>query len=235
MGCGRRAGSGNGVAITSRPITPPRGGLFRTLRPAWAAGFGRLALLRLPRDGPEQDLDLDLLLVSILKHHDLIEPFPMNRFSALLEGLILALNDVPAHGALSLFVVLDTSLERHIEDQQRGRHLVPFCQVEQLFSVLRGQRRGIDHAEAVQRQPLFDQETHQGKGLRIIALVALLVGHPATRPIRRNNLGGAEVPLGKRGFPATRGTAEHDNRRPEETKWFLAGILVVWNIFGAHR
>ena len=89
---------------------PPRGGLLRALEPAWTAGLRPLAPLGLPRDRPEQDLDLDLLLFAILKHHDLVEPFLRNRLLALLKGLKLALDYAPAHGTLPLFVTLDACL-----------------------------------------------------------------------------------------------------------------------------
>jgi hypothetical protein len=141
-----------------------------------------------------------------------------NRRFGLLKGLVLTLDDYPAHGALALFVALDASFERHIEKHQRGRDLVLSCQVEQLLPRLRGQRRRVNHAESVHCKPLFYKEMHQRKGLCIEALVTFVVADVGARPIRRNDLRGPKVPYGKSGFPASRRAAKHHYRRPEEAQ-----------------
>jgi hypothetical protein len=206
------------VAVTPRPALPRPRGLRRALKPSRGAGIGPLGTERLPRDRPKEDFDLHRFLVSILDQHHLVESFLMNRLFTLLKGLVLTLDDRPAHGALPLFVTLDAGLEGDIEEQQGGGHLVLFCQVDQLFPVLRRQRRGIDHAKPVQRKPLFYKEVHQRKGLQVVALVALIICDAGARPIRRNNLSGAKVPFGERGFPATRRAAKYDDRWPDEAK-----------------
>ena len=97
-------------------------------------------------------------------------------------------------------------------------NLVLLCQIEQLLPSLTGQRRRVNHAETVHRKPLFYKEMHQRKGLCVIALVTFVVADVGARPIRRNDLGGPKVPLGKCGFPASRRAAKHDDRRPEEAE-----------------
>jgi hypothetical protein len=172
-----------------------------------SACVGPLRTLRGLQYRPEKDFDLDPFQIAILKLHDLVEFFLMNRRFHLLKGLVLTLDDCPAHGALALFVALDASFQRHVEKYQSGRDLVLLCQVEQLLPSGSGQRCGVNHAESVRRKPLFYKEMYQLKGLCVEALVTFVIANATTRPIRRNDMGGSKVPLGKSGFPASRRAA----------------------------
>jgi hypothetical protein len=163
------------------------------------------------------DFDLDLFQIAILKLHDLVESLLANRFFGLHKGFVLTLDNWPAHGALALFVARDAGFQRHIEKQQRGGDLELLRQVEQILPRLRGERRGVNHTQTVHRKPLLDKEMHQGKGLGVAALVAFVVADAAARPIRRNDLRGPKVALGKCGFSASRRSTKHYNRRSEQT------------------
>jgi hypothetical protein len=126
----------------------------------------------------------------------------------------MALYDRPPHGALPFLVALDARLQGHIEDYRHSRHLVFLCQVEQILPRGAGQRRRVHHAKAIQHEALFHQEMHQREGLRVETLVAFIVADAGAGPIRRNNLGGSEVALGKMRFPASRRTAQYYDRGP---------------------
>jgi hypothetical protein len=168
-------------------------------------------------DRPELDLDLDIFQIAVLKLHDLVESLLANRFFGLRKGLVLALDNRPAHGALALFVTRDAGFQRHIEKQQSGGDLELLRQVEQLLPRLRGERRGVNHTQTVHRKPLLYKKMHQRKGLHVATLVAVVVADAGARPIRGNDLSGPKVALGKCGFSASRRATKHNNRRPEET------------------
>jgi hypothetical protein len=140
------------------------GRLRRALESSRSACVGTLRTLRLPHHRPEKDFDLDVFQITILKLHDLVESLLRNRRFGLLKGLVLTLDDCPAHGALTLFIALDASFQRHIEKYQSGRDLVLLRQVEQLLPRRCGQRRRVNHAESVHRKPLLYKEMHQLKG-----------------------------------------------------------------------
>ena len=110
--------------------------------------------------GPEKDFDLKLLQIAFLKLRDLVKPLLTNCTFGLLEGQVLTLDDGAAHRALALFIALDASAERHIEQYQGGRHLVLFSQVEQVLPSLRGEGCGVNHAETIDRKPLFYKEMY---------------------------------------------------------------------------
>jgi hypothetical protein len=118
----------------------------------------RVGPLRGARDRPEKDFDLNSVLIAVVKLHNLIESFLVNRLLALLERLVLALNDGPPHGALTLLVTLEAGCERHVENQKSARDLALLGQVEQVFPSLRGECGRINHAEPVRREPQFYQE-----------------------------------------------------------------------------
>jgi hypothetical protein len=172
--------------------------------------------LRGPHYRAELDFNLDLFQVAILKLHDLVESLLANRFFGLRKGFVLALDNRPAHSALALFVTRGAGFQRHIEKQQSGGNLELLRQVEQFLARLRGERRGVHHAQTVHRKPLFNKEMHQRKGLRVAALVAFVIADATARPIRGNDLRGAKVALGKCGFSASRRATKHYNRWPEK-------------------
>jgi hypothetical protein len=187
------------------PFRPSRLFEFRPGRP-----------LGLARHRAEDDFDLHVVEICVLKFHDLVKALLAQGGFGQLEGLVLALDDGPPHGALAFLVALDASFQRRIEDDRHSRHLVFLRQVQQIPACRAGQRRRVHHAKAIQREALIHQEMHQREGLRIETLVALVVTDSAAGPIRRDNLGGPEVALGKIGFPAGRGTAQHNDRGPDQ-------------------
>jgi hypothetical protein len=72
--------------------------------------------------------------IAILELHDLVESLLMYGPLGLLVCLVLALNDRPAYGALSLRVTLDASFQRHIEKDHCSRDLKLPSEVEQLIA-----------------------------------------------------------------------------------------------------
>lgn len=78
----------------------------------------------------EDDLNLHLAQIFILKFQNLVKTFLADRGFGLFEDLVLALDHPPPHGALAFLVALHASFERHIEEQGHDRHLEFLCQVE---------------------------------------------------------------------------------------------------------
>jgi hypothetical protein len=103
----------------------------------------------------EENFNLNIFQIAVLKLEDLIKTLLANCRFGLFKGFVLTLDNCPAHGALALFVALDASIEGHIKKYQSGRHLLFLRQVEQVLPRLNGQRRRVNHAEPVQRKPLF--------------------------------------------------------------------------------
>jgi hypothetical protein len=181
--------------------------LRRALEPSRCAYARPLRTLDGPHEGPEKDFDLDLSQIAILKFRHLVESLLANRSLGLLKSFVLTLDDCPAHRTLALFIAFQASFKRHVEEDQSGRDLGLPGQVEQIFPCLTGQRRGVHHAQPVHYKPLFYKEMHQRKGLCVEALVTFVVADESARPIRRNDLRGPKVPLGKCGFSASRRSA----------------------------
>jgi len=170
------------------------------------------------RHRAEKDLNLDLLQIPLLEFHHLIESLPPNRLFAGIKALVLALDDCLADGTLAFSVTFNAGFQRHVEQDQSGGNLELPGDVEQVSPGLGGQRRRVHHAQAVQCKPLFYKEMHQGKGLGIESLVTLVVAHQGAGPVRRDDLGGPKVPLGKGGLPTSRRAAKDYNRRSEEAE-----------------
>ena len=78
----------------------------------------------------ENDLNLHLVQIAILKFQNLVKTFLTDRGFGLFEDLVLALDHPPPHGALAFLVALHANFERHIEEHGYGRHLDFSCQVE---------------------------------------------------------------------------------------------------------
>jgi hypothetical protein len=166
----------------------------RTLRSSRRTSIGPLGALH----RPEEDFNLEFVRIASVKLHDLIKPFLSNRVLRQLEGLVLALDDGVPHRPLPLLIAFDTGFQRDAKEDQRRRHLTLLCQTQQILSSLGSQRRGVYHAQPVQRQPLHHQEVDQVKGLLVETLIAFIVANESASPIRRNDLGGPKVPFGKR-------------------------------------
>jgi hypothetical protein len=161
----------------------------------------RLRPLR-PLDGPEQDFDLDTFQIALCEFHNLPKSFLANRVLRLHEVLILTLQNRTAHGAFALLITLDARFQRHIKKQQGCGHLAPLRQSQQVLSRLIGERGGVDDAQTIQREPLFDEELNESKGLRVEALIAFVVANEGARPIGGNDLGWPKVAFGKCRFTA---------------------------------
>jgi hypothetical protein len=103
----------------SRPLGPSQASRLRPWRPLRRAGHRT-----------EDDLNLHLVQISILKFQNLVKTFLADGRFGLFEILVLALDYRPPHGALAFLVALYASFKRHIEKHGHGRHLESFRQVE---------------------------------------------------------------------------------------------------------
>jgi hypothetical protein len=220
------------VRVRRRPCRSLRPGAYR------ACGRGTtLSCRALPRSGPgtrrngddsrdrtKNDFDPHLIQVFIPQVEDLFEPLLANRRLSLLENLVLAFNHSTPHCPLSRLVPFEAFLKGDIEEQGDGRHLILPCKVQQVPASLRGKRGGIHDAEAVQAEPLLDQEMEEREGLSLIPLVPLVVANASPRPVGRDDLSGTEVALREGGLPAGRRSAEDDDRRSHQAE----GLLGAW-------
>ena len=94
----RRDGRGrSGVAVISGSAGRGLEGCAERSNRRGALGSGRCGRCAVPHYRAEKDFDLDLLQIAILKLHDLVESLLTNRRFGLLKGLVLALDDCPAH------------------------------------------------------------------------------------------------------------------------------------------
>jgi hypothetical protein len=178
--------------------------LCRALKPSSGPNVGALPG---SHDWAEEDFNLEMscILVGNLDH--LVKSLLAERRFALFEGSVLALDNGTAHRALALHVALHAGCEGHIKNQKSRWDLVPLGQIEQIFASLGGERRRVNHAEAVRREALLYDKMYQRKGLGVEALITLVVADVGTRPIRGYDLGGPKVSLGECGFPASRRAA----------------------------
>ena len=108
---------------------------------------------------------------------DLIKALALEIPAFPLKKAVLALNHRPPHRALAGLIAGDTDLQRNVEEKNHTRHAMLAGQVEQGLACLMCERRGIDHAEAVEAQALLDDEIHQCESLGGVALVTLVVAH----------------------------------------------------------
>jgi hypothetical protein len=162
----------------------------------------------------EDNLDSHPVDVRVGNLHNLVKALLADAGGRLHEQLVLPLDHGPAYGALAGGVTLDALLERHRKEEHHAGNLVLARQLQQILPRRRRQRRGIHHAQPIEFQSPFDQKMHQGEGLRLKALVALIVADEGPRLIRRDNLGGPEMASGKTRFAAGRRATEDDDRRP---------------------
>jgi hypothetical protein len=94
-------------------------------------------------------------------------------------------------------IALDTFLQRDVKKEDQAWNLKPFCQFQELPAVGRRERGRIHHAKPVQPQSQFRQVADKRERLGVESLVPLVVAHPASRPVRRDDLRGAKVALCK--------------------------------------
>jgi hypothetical protein len=113
----------------------------------------------------------------------LVKSLLPNRRLGLLQGLALPLDNCPADRTLTLGITFEAGFQGHVEKDQRRRNMASSCQIEQILPRLGGQRRRVNHAKPVHRKPLFQQKMQQGKGLRVEALVALVIANEGASPI----------------------------------------------------
>jgi hypothetical protein len=159
--------------------------------------------------GAEADFDFDFLQLFLAQLEDLVKAFLLDCSGGLLEELILPLNDRPANGAFSLGITLQAFLQRHIENKSHAGHTMFPRQLQQVSARLRGERCGIDHAQALDIQALLDQEVQEREGLHLKTLVALIITHQRARLVRRDDLSWPEVARCEGGFSANRRAAQH--------------------------
>ena len=109
------------MAIVSLSVWVRPGRLRRALKPSGRDGVGAL---RRPRDGTEQDFNLDLIRSFVGYFDDLVESFLTECCFGLFKGPVVALDDCPPHRTLAILVALHASFECNIKKQQSRWHLV---------------------------------------------------------------------------------------------------------------
>jgi len=149
------------------------------------------------RNGAKDNLNLDLLQVAFTQLNDLVESFLVNFRLGLSERQIVALDHRAAYRPFPRAVPLDTFLERNIKKEDNAGDLIVPCQLEEFSAVGRRKRSGIHDAEPVQPQSQLRQVADKCERLGLKTLVALVVAHAPPRPVRRDNLRGAEMTLRK--------------------------------------
>jgi hypothetical protein len=141
-----------------------------------------------------------------------------------LKKLVLALNHGTPHCPFARLVPFEAFLQRDVEEQGDARDLIFPRQLQQVVAGLQRERSGIDYAEAIQAEPLLDQEMHKREGLGLIPLVPLVVANAAARPVRRDDLRGPEVAHRECGLPAGRRSAKDHEGGSDQTD----GLLRAW-------
>lgn len=180
----------------------------------------------------EDNLNLNVIQITITKFNNLLEAFLPDVRLGLAKRQIVALDHRGADRPLPQTVTLDTLLERHIEKKDHAGDMESLGYFQEFPPVRRGERRGINYAKAVQTQAQFREEADKGECLGMITLVPLVVAYAASRPVRRDDLSRAKVPMRKSCFPAGGGSAKQNNRRAEESHPFF--LALVWCLFCGH-
>jgi hypothetical protein len=176
------------------------------------------------RHRTKDDLNPHLVQVFIQQVDDLFESFLANRGLGLSKKLVLPLNHGTPHCPFARLVPFQAFLQRDVEEQDDARHLILPRQVQQVLAGLQGEGGGVHHAEAIQAEPLLDQEMNEGEGLSLIPLVALVVANAPAGPVRGDDLRGAELVLREGGLAAGRRSAKDHDGRSDQTEGLLRAL-----------
>jgi hypothetical protein len=188
----------------------------RSRRSLQRPGRGTRRVCGRPRNRTKDDFNTRLVQVFVVQLDDLVESFRANARLGLFKGLALAFNHGTSYRPLASLVPLEALLQGNIKEERDARDLILPRQVQQVLAGLGRERGGIHYAEAIQGETLLDQEMHERKGLGLKPLIALVVAYPRTRPVRGDDLRGAEVALRECGFAARRRSAKYHDGRPDQ-------------------
>jgi hypothetical protein len=177
------------------------------------------------RNGTEDYLDLNFVQIAVTKFNDLVKTFLPNVRLGLPKSQVVTLDYGSPDRPFPQPIALDTGLQRDVEEEDHRRNLKPLCQFHELPAVGRGERRGIDYAESVHPQSQFRQVADKRERLGVESLIPLVVTHPASRPVRRDDVRGAKVALRKSGLPAGSRSAKQNDRRADQPYSFLLALI----------
>jgi hypothetical protein len=149
------------------------------------------------RDGAKDNLNLDFVQVLLAKLDDLVKSFLPDVRLGLPKSQVMTLDHRTSYRPLPQSVTLDTFLEWNIKKEDYAGNLKPLCQFKVFPAMGRSERRRIHHAEPVQAQAQFREVVDKSEGLGLKTLIPLVVAHASSRPVRRDDLRGAKVTLGK--------------------------------------
>jgi len=180
------------------------------------------------RNGTEDNLNLNFVQIAVTKLNDLVKAFLPDVRLGLPKSQVVTLDYGSADRPFPLPIALDTGLQRDVKKEDHGRNLKPLGQFHELPAVGRRERRGIHHAEPVQPQSQFRQAADKRERLGVESLVPLVVAHPASRPVRRDDVRGAKVALRKSGLPAGSRSAKQNDRRADQPYPFLLARIDCW-------
>jgi hypothetical protein len=145
----------------------------------------------------EDDFNLDVVHVHISKVEDLVKSFPPNVRLSLSKRQILPLDHLAPYRPFTRAVPLDTFLQRNIKEEDHAGNLISPCQFKEFPSMGRRERSRIHHTEPVQAQSQLREVADKSERLGVEALVPLVVAYAPSRPVRGDDLRGAEMTLGK--------------------------------------
>jgi hypothetical protein len=183
-------------------------------------------------DGTKDNFNLDFVQVRITQFDDLVKSLLPEFRLGLRESRVLTLDHGTSYSPFPRPVALDTFLQGNIKQEDRAGNLKPLCQLEVFPPVGHRERRRINHTEPVQSQPQLREEVDQSEGLGLKTLIPLVVAHSTTRPVRRDDLRGTEVALGKSRLSAGRRSAEQNDRRANQPHPLL--LALIWCLFLGH-
>jgi hypothetical protein len=177
------------------------------------------------RNGTEDNLNLNFVQIAVTKFNYLVKAFMPNVRLGLPKSQVVTLDYGSADRPFPQPIALDAGLQRDVKKADHRRNLKPLCQFHELPAVGRGERRGIHHAEPVQPQSQFRQAADQRERLGVESLVPLVVAHPASRPVRRDDVRGAKVALRKSRLPAGSRSAKQNDGRADQPYPFLLALI----------
>lgn len=156
-------------------------------------------------DGPKDDFDLNAFELFGAEFENLVESFLPDLSTGLLIQTVLPLDGRRTHRSLAApstgLVADETGFERNLEEEDDAGDAKAAGQRLQLPSGLGSESSGVYDAEAIDAQALFDETVHQGEGLRLEALVALVVANERADLVGRDDLCRPKATRGERRLP----------------------------------
>ncbi len=160
---------------------------------------------RLPLDHGGVDLGL------AVQHVDPVESLPAQAAQATAQlGLLLTQDMTSERTVRAGRVTRDAGRLGNIEDDRHGEHVMPPGQLDERLARARLDIGGIGDREPAGGQPLARDEMQHLEGVAGGRLVILVVADQPAAEIRRDHLGGKEVPRGERRL-AGPGDADQDH------------------------